>query len=72
MNGIDKELLKLVVCPLTHDPVELAEDKLVNVKWGVKYPIRDGVPVMLLDEAELPEDISSIRELKARINATAP
>ena len=69
MRNIDNELLKLVVCPLTHDPVELAQDKLVNVKWGVKYPIRDGVPVMLLDEAELPEEFANIRELKAHITA---
>ena len=69
MRNIDNELLKLVVCPLTHDPVELAQDKLVNVKWGVKYPIRDGVPVMLLDEAELPEEFASMRELKDRITA---
>ena len=64
---IDKELLDILICPVTGDKLRLEDDKLVNVKWGLKYPIRDGIPVMLADQAELPEGFNSLEELKARI-----
>jgi len=66
---IDKELLDMMVCPLTHDKLRLEGDKLVNVKWGLKYPIRDGIPIMLIEQAELPESVESLEELKAKIEA---
>ena len=52
---IDKELLDILICPVTGDKLRLEDDKLVNVKWGLKYPIRDGIPVMLVEEAHPPE-----------------
>jgi uncharacterized protein YbaR (Trm112 family) len=51
---IDKELLEILACPLCKTPVELVEDRLVCTQCGRRYPIRDGIPVMLIDEAELP------------------
>jgi len=59
----------MMVCPLTHDKLRLEGDKLVNVKWGLKYPIRDGIPIMLIEQAELPDGIESLEELKAKIAA---
>jgi len=59
----------MMVCPLTHDKLRLEGDKLVNVKWGLKYPIRDGIPIMLIEQAELPESVESLEELKAKIEA---
>ena len=64
---IDNDLLEILICPLTNDPLRLEGDKLVNEKWGVKYPIRYGIPVLLIDQAELPEGIGSIGELKDKI-----
>ena len=64
---IDSELLSILACPLTHEPLRLEGDKLVNEKWGIKYPIRDGIPVLLIDHAELREGISNIGELRAGI-----
>lgn len=49
---IDKELLEILACPLCKTPVELKEDRLVCTKCGRRYPIRDGIPVMLVEEAE--------------------
>ena len=52
---IDKDLLEILACPLCKEPVELEEERLVCVKCGRRYPIRDGIPVMLAEEAEMPE-----------------
>ncbi len=49
---IDKELLDILACPACKGDVELKEEKIVCKKCGKKYPIRDGIPVMLIDEAE--------------------
>lgn len=49
---IDKELLSILACPACKGEVEVQEDKIVCKGCGRKYPIRDGIPVMLVDEAE--------------------
>lgn len=49
---IDKELLDILACPACKAGVELKDNKIVCKKCGKKYPIKDGVPVMLIDEAE--------------------
>ncbi|MHC4149989.1 MAG: Trm112 family protein [Planctomycetota bacterium] len=66
---IDKELLDLMICPLTGDKLRQKGDKLVGEEWGVKYPVRNGIPVMLPEEAELPGEFNSIDELKAKAEA---
>ncbi len=50
---IDPRLLELLVCPLTKGPLEYdrAANELISRKAGLAYPIRDGIPVMLVDEA---------------------
>jgi uncharacterized protein YbaR (Trm112 family) len=49
---IDKELLEILACPSCKGDVELKNDKIVCVKCGLKYPIKDGIPIMLVDEAQ--------------------
>ena len=49
---IDKELLDVLACPACKADIELRENKIVCKKCGKKYPVRDGVPVMLIDEAK--------------------
>lgn len=44
---ISERLLRLLRCPMTGVELELKDDSLVNEKFGVSYPIVDGVPVML-------------------------
>jgi uncharacterized protein YbaR (Trm112 family) len=52
---IDERLLKILVCPVCKKAVELKNDNLVCVECGRRYPIRNGIPIMLVDEAEQPE-----------------
>ncbi|HEV2250784.1 MAG TPA: Trm112 family protein [Candidatus Limnocylindria bacterium] len=48
------ELLEILVCPADHAPVTESLDRLVCASCGRRYPIRDGIPVMLVDEAAKP------------------
>ena len=52
MNA-DPKLLEILVCPLTKSTLHYDRDKqeLVSRAAGLAYPIRDGVPIMLTDEA---------------------
>jgi uncharacterized protein YbaR (Trm112 family) len=54
--AIDKELLDILACPNDHGDVEYreAESVIVCTKCGYRYPVRDDIPVMLIDEAEKP------------------
>lgn len=53
---IDKELLDILACPACKGDVELkeikGEEKIICKNCGLKYPIYDGIPVMIIDEAE--------------------
>ncbi|MEW6101816.1 MAG: Trm112 family protein [Candidatus Omnitrophota bacterium] len=49
---IDKELLDILACPDCKADVEEINDKIVCKKCGKKYPIKDGIPVMLIEEAQ--------------------
>lgn len=50
---IDIRLLEILVCPLTRAPLRYDEaaQELISESAGLAYPIRDGVPIMLVDEA---------------------
>ena len=50
---VDPRLLEILVCPLTHGPLELdrARGELISRSARLAYPIRDGVPIMLPEEA---------------------
>jgi uncharacterized protein YbaR (Trm112 family) len=48
---IDKELLRILACPACKADVELKDNKIVCRKCGRKYPIKDGIPIMMIDEA---------------------
>jgi len=66
---IDSDLLDIMVCPVTGDKLQQQGDWLVNTKWGLRYPVRNGIPIMLPEQAQLPQGIASISELKAQIAA---
>jgi uncharacterized protein len=51
---IDRELLEILACPLCKADVRLDGDRIVCSKCGRRYPIRDDIPVMLIEEAEVP------------------
>jgi uncharacterized protein YbaR (Trm112 family) len=50
---VDPKLLEILVCPVTKGPLvyDRARQELISKKAGLAYPIRDGIPVMLPDEA---------------------
>jgi uncharacterized protein YbaR (Trm112 family) len=50
---VDPKLLEILVCPLTKGPLDydVSAQELVSRQANLAYPIRDGIPVMLVDEA---------------------
>lgn len=50
---VDPRLLEILVCPLTKGPLvyDREAQELISKQAGLAYPIRDGIPVMLPDEA---------------------
>ena len=65
---VDPKLLEILVCPLTKGPLayDRAAQELISVQAGLAYPIRDGIPIMLVEEARVLSD-----EEKARLEAAA-
>jgi uncharacterized protein YbaR (Trm112 family) len=52
-GGVDPRLLEILVCPVTKGPLryDRAGGELVSEQAGLAFPIRDGIPIMLVDEA---------------------
>ena len=50
---VDPKLLEILVCPLTKGPLryDAQAQELISDKGALAYPIRDGIPIMLIDEA---------------------
>lgn len=53
INKIDPRLLEILICPLTGGPLDYDKEagELISKKAGLAYQIREGVPIMLADEA---------------------
>jgi len=51
--AVDPKLLEILVCPLTKGPLvyDARKQELLSKQAGIAYPIRDGIPIMLADEA---------------------
>lgn len=49
---IDKELLEILACPACKGDVVEKENSIVCTKCGNRYPVKDGIPIMLIDEAK--------------------
>jgi uncharacterized protein len=62
-TDIDPKLLEILVCPVTK--VSLRYDRqrqeLISLEAGLAYPIRDGIPIMLVDEARRLDDAEKTR-----------
>jgi len=54
--AVDEELLEILVCPNCRGEVRYEADPevIVCTKCGLRYPVRDDIPVMLIEEAEKP------------------
>ncbi len=55
---VDPRLLEILVCPITKQPLhyDRVHNELVSRAAGLAYPIRDGIPIMLPDEARQLDD----------------
>jgi len=53
MTEVDPKLLEVLVCPLTKTPLvyDRKAQELISKKAGLAFPIRDGIPIMLVDKA---------------------
>ena len=57
-GAIDPKLLEILVCPLTKSPLRYDREarELISDQAKLAYPIRDGIPIMLVDEARSIDD----------------
>ena len=57
-QDVDPKLLEILVCPLTKGPLEYDREnqELISRQAKLAYSIRDGIPIMLVDEARELED----------------
>jgi len=69
-NAFDDRLLGILRCPLTHSSLRREGEWLIAEVGGLGYPVRHGIPVMLLEEARLPEGIASLDELRNKLKLT--
>lgn len=55
---LDPGLLEILACPKCHSPLAVNDEKqsldCTGKTCGLRYPVRDGIPVLLIDEAESP------------------
>ena len=72
INTISPELLSILRCPLTRSPLRQEGDMLIAEVGGLAYPVRDGIPVMLVEEAKLPAGLDSLDAFKARYRDQIP
>ena len=66
---VEERLLKILRCPLGKAELREEKDSLVCEKCGLRYPIRDGIPVMLVHEATLPAGVKDVEELPCQKEA---
>ncbi len=59
-HTVDPKLLEILVCPVTKGPLAYDREaqELVSKAAGLAFPIRDGIPIMLIDEARALKDDS--------------
>ncbi|MEX0653914.1 MAG: Trm112 family protein [Phycisphaeraceae bacterium] len=73
--GLDPGLLAILVCPLTRSKLRVEADELVAERpegAGLRYPVRNGVPVLLAEEATLPAGVASLAEFKRKYAEQIP
>ncbi len=63
---VEERLLKILRCPLGKAKLREEGNWLICEKCGVRYPIRDGIPVMLIHEATLPAGVKDVKELRCQ------
>ena len=70
-NVVPADLLSILRCPITLSPLRQEGDWLVAEVGGMAFPVRDGFPVMLPEEARLPAGVATLDEFKRQYGSTA-
>jgi len=65
-SAVRADVLEILRCPITRSPLRQEGDWLIAEVGGLRYPVRDGIPVMLPEEAQLPAGVSSLDEFRQR------
>jgi hypothetical protein len=62
-SDVDPKLLEILVCPVTKATLryDRQRQELISLEAGLAYPIRDGIPIMLVDEARRLDDAEKSR-----------
>jgi uncharacterized protein len=62
-SDVDPKLLEILVCPVTKATLryDRQRQELISLEAGLAYPIRDGIPIMLVDEARRLDDAEKAR-----------
>lgn len=57
-HDVDAKLLEILVCPVTRGPLDYdrTAQELISRRAGLAFPVRDGIPIMLVDEARQLDD----------------
>ncbi len=61
---IKEEFLSLLVCPLGKASLRQEGDALICTRCGTRFAVKDGIPDMLIEEAELPPGCASLADLE--------
>ena len=75
MPAIDPKVLSLYRCPLTRSPLRQEGDWLIAERpegAGLRYPIKDGLPQLLMELATLPDGVATLAEFKQRYADNIP
>jgi len=65
---LNPELLKILCCPLGRADLKLENDFLKCMRCCLKFPIREGIPVLLIEDAILPDGIKELNQLDCQKN----
>jgi len=61
---VREDLLALLVCPMGKAPLRSEGDTLVCTRCGPRFAIKDDIPNMLIEEAQLPDGCASLKDLE--------
>lgn len=61
---VSEDLLALLVCPMGKAPLRREGDSLICTRCGPRFAIKDDIPNMLIEEAELPPGCASVADLE--------
>ncbi|QDU32191.1 hypothetical protein KS4_02200 [Poriferisphaera corsica] len=69
---LDPKFLDILVCPITRSKLTMENNHLISQAGGLKYPIRDGIPILLAEQAVMPAEYKSLDDFKAKNNSIIP